>query len=107
MNVLLVAHSPAQTKSDYLRLQDAIRSSGTKWWHYLDSVWFIATDKTVEQVGRELPKIYDGLVLVIEVARPAQGMLPEEAWGWINDNVPYRVPAGLIQSGDDRARQET
>ena len=91
MRVLLVAHSSIAAKPLHEKLSNAIKESGEKWWHYLDSVWLVKTDKSSHDVGMALRDAIGSSrtnILVIEVIGFAQGALPEKAWDWINENVP-------------------
>ena len=90
--VLLVACSGGEPKLNQ-NLSDAIKESGEKWWHYLDSVWLIKTDKSANDVGKELSAIVKAdpkraNLLVVEVRGFAQGWLSSKAWEWINTHVP-------------------
>ena len=92
MRVLLIAYSVKGPKANYENLFETIKKSGEKYWHYLDSVWLIKTDKSADEVGRTLGGLLgsdrEDHVLVIEVTGRAQGMLPSTAWDWINEHVP-------------------
>ena len=64
------------------------RSPG--WCHYLDSTWLVATGETVTALAQRLRTRMDAndSILVIEIRRSSDGWLPQEAWDWINENVP-------------------
>ena len=91
MRVLLIAYSLKGSKDSYTKLFQTIKESGEKWWHFLDSVWLIKTDKSASEVGHALADIVKGNsgdhVFVIEVTGRSQGWLPSKAWEWINENV--------------------
>lgn len=92
MRVLLVAYSVTGPKEQYSKFFEAIKECGEKWWHYLDSLWLIKTDKSANEVGEKLADTLEAKgqdnVLVIEVIGHAQGWLPPSAWSWINEHVP-------------------
>lgn len=44
---------------DYPELIQAIKSIGTKWWHYLDSTWIVITEKTAVEVRNTLSPLID------------------------------------------------
>jgi hypothetical protein len=73
---------------DYDSLFAELKKS-SKWWHYLESTWLIATEETPAKVYERLvSKISNkDRLLIIEVRNHAQGWLPKDAWVWINQNV--------------------
>jgi hypothetical protein len=65
---------------------------GSKWWHYLNSTYIIAVDqKTLSEMKQLITSRWpnsDGRFLIAEVKNTnLAGMLPKEAWDWINNNV--------------------
>ena len=92
MRVLLIAYTLTGPKAKYTEFFDKIKESAEKWWHYLDSVWLVKTDKSANEIGNELGNILKNNdpkdhVLVIEVVGFAQGLLTRAAWDWINQHV--------------------
>ena len=88
MRVLLVAYTSAG--NNYKEFAISLRKLGEKWWHYMDHIWLLKTDKTAEEVGSalaEMAKADGGNLLVIEVTGRAQGRLPRTSWRWINEHV--------------------
>jgi hypothetical protein len=71
---------------NYKELFDAIKTSGSSWWHYLGSTWLVDSSLTAKGVWDHLAPRVDknDFVLVIGVTRDYQGWLPKEAWDWIN-----------------------
>ena len=89
MRVLLVAFT-ATSEAIYKRIAEAIRESGEKWWHFMEPIWLVKTDKTADELGStlaEVAKEVDGALLVVEVTGRAQGWLPRKSWKWINEHV--------------------
>ncbi len=86
--ILVITIDITVASADATSLYEAIKAYGG-WWHYLKSTWLLHTDKTPEQIVSELsPHIKGkGRMLVLELHRPYQGMLPKEAWEWINGRV--------------------
>jgi hypothetical protein len=74
---------------DYTGLYEEIKKSG-QWWHYLESTWLVATSETPTQIWNRCAKHIDknDYLLIIEVRNYVQGWLPQDAWDWINQNVP-------------------
>jgi hypothetical protein len=65
------------------------------WWHYLESTWLVATDKTAEELWA-LVKPYVGSndrMLIICVNEQCSGWLPDEAWDWIKENLAIESSA--------------
>lgn len=75
---------------NYEGLYEAIKQSGTKWWHYLDSTWLVVTNDNAQQIWNRLAQQIDknDYILIIEVRDNVQGWLPKDAWEWIHTNVP-------------------
>ena len=79
-----------QNNADYSKLYEKIKSYGS-WMHYIDSDWIISV---TQQTKAE--DIFAGLqpyinsqkdyILVIEVKNNYQGLLPKDAWDWMNGN---------------------
>lgn len=88
MRVVLVAFEITKD-IDRESVHAAIRKSGKRWWHYLDSVWMVQTNRSAHEIGTELAPLLKGdNLLAIEVVGFAQGSLPSKAWDWINEHVP-------------------
>jgi hypothetical protein len=76
---------------NYNKLFDELnRSLG--WWHFLDRTWIIIRNESLEELSTLLlPLIYQNVndsILIMPAKGPAAGMLPQEAWEWIRQNVP-------------------
>ena len=74
---------------DYKGLYEGIKASG-KWWHYLESTWLVVTDQKPGEIWDRLnPHADDNdRILIIEVRNNKSGWLSQDAWDWINENVP-------------------
>lgn len=70
------------------RVQAEIHMS-EDWWHFISDTWLIVTKETVKEVeARILPHIPTvDRVLIVRIAPPYGGFLPEGAWGWIKEHV--------------------
>ncbi|HWO73582.1 MAG TPA: hypothetical protein VNN21_08490 [Dehalococcoidia bacterium] len=76
-------------RADYTPLFERIKALGD-WMHYIESLWIIQTRQptTAAAIYRELePYIHpsDDYLLIIEVKRNYFGILPKEAWDWLNN----------------------
>jgi hypothetical protein len=65
-------------------------SSSLKWMHYLPNVWFIVRHEPINELGLLLQsKVYPtDKILIMPAVGPITGLMPKEAWDWINEAVP-------------------
>ena len=72
-------------------IEDEIAEFGT-WWRYLQNVWIVDTDMTVDQMtSKLLEHIHKkDFLLIIGIQAPYQGWLPESAWEWLDKAVEDR-----------------
>lgn len=62
---------------------------GGEWWHYLSGTYIVTSNLSLANFKQDLmSKWSGGSILIIEVKRSSDGMLPREAWDWINTRVP-------------------
>ncbi len=89
MKVYCISYDLKGTNRDYSALISALQKMG-RWWHFLESTWLIATNETSAEIWKQLSSTIDKTdrLLIIEVRKNVQGWLPQEAWDWINTNVP-------------------
>lgn len=63
------------------------KSGGGLWWHYLDTMWIVATDESSETLFERLRHHFltTDLFVIIELKRGFQkmGWLNQEAWDWL------------------------
>ncbi len=86
MPVLLVTYTLRNEVKDYSPLFEAIKNGGTRWWHYIDTVWIVETTLTADQFAHKLYPFIEkpDYLLVVRIMNEHQGWLPKEAWDWIN-----------------------
>ncbi len=85
--VLLISYDLKQTDKDYSRLYDTIQHAGTTWWHYIESIWIIDTNLSLEECSNLLRSCIDcnDFLLVIDITdKDYQGWLPSKAWSLLN-----------------------
>ncbi|HIF9328495.1 TPA: hypothetical protein ACX6RL_000741 [Photobacterium damselae] len=89
MKAYVITYDLRTPNQNYNGLYEAIKTTG-RWWHYLDSTWIIATDESPAQIWSRLELFVDNNdnLLIMEVKNNSQGWLPQDAWEWINENVP-------------------
>ncbi len=87
--VINVTYDLKKPGQDYMALIEELKKLGA-WWHYLASTWLIETTLTPNQVWDRIGKYLDknDFILIIEMkkgtATGSQGLLPKDAWDWIN-----------------------
>lgn len=88
MFVYCVSYDLRKAGQNYSGLYEQLKS--TKWLHPLESTWLVATTESAQQLSDRLWMQLDAndLLLVIRVTKPYWGVLPKEAWAWIEVNVP-------------------
>lgn len=85
----LISYDLKQPGRDYTSMYEAIKK-GRNWWHFLESVWIVATAESAAEIWTALHVHMDrnDYLLIIEVRDNVQGWLPKDAWDWIHQNVP-------------------
>ena len=84
MRVYIVSYELGKNKS-HIGLFEQLKASPA-WWHYLDSIWLIATQGNAKQLYNRLKPHLDEVedsILVIEAGADLYGWLPKDAWEWI------------------------
>lgn len=87
--ILLISYDLKQPDRDYNSLYDAIKNAGTNWWHYLESVWIINTNLSVDDCSNLLHGNMDpnDTLFVVDITgQKYQGWLPSKAWEWFTSN---------------------
>jgi hypothetical protein len=85
--IILVSYDLKGLPGSHKPLFDALQKVGDSWWHYLSNTWLISTYKNTNQVYAELQPYLasnDLIVIVPIIGREKWGVLPKDAWGWID-----------------------
>lgn len=86
----LISYDLKSADKNYNGLYNAIKGLGSKWWHYLDSTWFVVTNNTIDQSSEILRREIDNndSILILDVTgyNAANGWLPSKAWEWLTNN---------------------
>jgi hypothetical protein len=87
--VLLITYDLKTAGWNYDPFFSALKNQGN-WLHYITSTWLIYTTSTPEGVYAAIsPHLSDkDFVLILPVNKPAFGLLPQDAWDWIQQYVP-------------------
>lgn len=92
MKTFLISYDLNNKSKDYNVLHDEIKKSIT-WWHYLESVWIITANDTLNSLRTRLQNVLDDddnlLVIEIDSGR-ADGWLPTDAWEWLRKNTSIK-----------------
>ena len=66
------------------------------WWHYIDKTWLISTDETLEQLSQRLRQHLgpEDMLLITRFSSECAGVLPPEAWDWIEEKMSAAKSAG-------------
>ncbi len=85
----IVCYDLKQPVYRYKPLFDELQRS-YKWWHFLTATWIVLRYETlVELQNKLIPLVFQNdRLLIVPAKGPAGGWLPQDAWTWINTNVP-------------------
>lgn len=90
MNKYLITYDLKSPSSlpEYQALHKEIKSISGSWWHYLESTWIIKnTPMKAREISDKLTshlKSGDRLLVVKIDVSDKQGLLPPDAWKWLN-----------------------
>ncbi len=81
--VYLVAFNLQNKRHHYDIFLDALQM--TNWFNFFDNAWLISTDESAQEITERLERyIKEGdFLLVIRVTDEYYGLLPDEAWDWL------------------------
>lgn len=85
----IVTYDLRQPIEKYTPFFDELKRS-YKWWHYIENTWIVLRYDALAELAPKLrPLIFQSdRLLVMPAKGPADGWLPQEAWDWIQQNVP-------------------
>ena len=87
--LVLITYDLKQPEKDYNSLYESIKNCGSKWWHYMESVWLIHTDLRPNECFERIRDNFssEDTYFVVEIThQDRQGWLPSTAWEWIKEN---------------------
>jgi len=60
------------------------------WFHYIPGVWFVIRRETLIDLAAILRKriLAADWLLVLPARGPGDGILPAQAWAWLNEKLP-------------------
>jgi hypothetical protein len=88
--ILVVTYELKQPAAAYTPFFDTLKSQNS-WAHYMASTWFIATNKSPQELYDEVERfIHEGDRLLITTLVPGyQGWLAKKAWEWIDRHKDF------------------
>ena len=87
--LVLITYDLKSSEKDYSSLYEAIRNCGSKWWHYMESVWLVRTELSPNECFERLRENFctEDCCFVVDITQQnRQGWLPSKAWDWIKEN---------------------
>lgn len=87
--ILLITYDLKTPGKDYTSLYESIKKCGSKWWHYLESVWIVKTELSPNECFERLKENIDknDYCFIVDITgKERQGWLPSKAWEWIRIN---------------------
>jgi hypothetical protein len=91
MATLMIGYDLNRPGQDYAALIERIKSHG-RWWHHLDSTWFVVTSLTPNEMCEELRRYIDSSdeLLVLDVTRDSWWGVgfEQRAYDWLKENLP-------------------
>lgn len=90
MAAFLIGYDLKRPGQNYSELFDAIKATGSTWWHCLDSTWIVITAQDALSIANSLWAHMDAndKLLVIEVtSKAAWGGLDDDCTNWLKRNL--------------------
>lgn len=87
--ILLISYDLKQPDRDYSQLYETIKNAGISWWHYLESIWIINTNLSIQECSNLLHNNIDtnDFLFIVDISeKEHQGWLPSKAWEWFRQN---------------------
>lgn len=85
--IVLVTYDLTGPAASYAKFYELLKAQ-QKWAHYLASTWLLKTTKSTDELTAEIkPLVLAGdrvLVIRVDTTMRANGMMPKDAWEWIN-----------------------
>lgn len=86
-HALLVSYDLTMPSVEYKDLFKALKQDA-RWWHYLKTTWIVVGPRDAAALVKALrPHLFEGdrlLVTPIPAPDAMDGLLPQEAWDWLD-----------------------
>src|SRR5713226_2959641 len=85
----IISYDLKQPVAKYTPLLQELQRSD-KWAHFLTNTWIVLRTETLVELAPKLRGLMFATdrLLIMPAKGPPDGFLPEEAWKWIDENVP-------------------
>lgn len=89
MKAYLIAFDPMTANLPLVHKVITSNNHLKEWWHYISGTYIITSNSNIKIVRDSLIKdgLSGGWFLIIEVKKNSDGLLPEQAWDWINTKI--------------------
>lgn len=95
-HVYLVTYQLRPSRTIPYGLQNALIEK--QWAHYIDDVWTIATDESIEELYLRLSaklnaSDFGDFLLIVDITKSLRlGKMPREFWAWLEKQLMVEVP---------------
>lgn len=95
----MITYEIANPFRDLTDLYSVLKSAGN-WWHHIENVWIIQTDKTTGDWNEILIPYFEQQdnLFIAEITDDYQGLLPENAWKWLEKRDFKQLPPPQLDS---------
>lgn len=85
--IYLITYDRNKLFANYDNLENAIKSSGSSWWHHMQNTWLLNSTLSANDIYNRLaPHLnVEDRIIIFQVTGNYQGWLDKEAWDWINN----------------------
>lgn len=86
--ILLISYKLKSSTKDYSSLYNKIKTA-TSWWHYIDSIWIIKTNDSLNDWNARLHNEMapDDFLFIVDITNQSRnGWLTKDAWEWFKKN---------------------
>jgi hypothetical protein len=106
MNVLLVTFVLRNANRNYETFFVTLRGYALQWWHYIPQTVVVVTNLTIDELTDKLfPHCEpNDSFLITAIGPDVNGLLPLEAWDWINQVTGSRRTPTALSDYEEKQR---
>jgi len=90
MSVYLVNYDLLAPGKDYSKLYEVLQSA-SGWWHYLESLWLLSSEESLEtwhtRIRSRMDENDSFIIMKLTPGMQRNGWLPQKAWDWIRQHL--------------------
>ncbi len=90
MSVYLVNYDLKRPDQNYPELYEVLKSA-SGWWHYLESLWLLSSEESLEtwhaRIRSKIDKNDSFIIMKLTPGMQRNGWLPQKAWEWIRQHL--------------------